>query len=36
MKTEFNVIRYDYSKVLPLDNIQKSVELALEEENGIR
>ena len=34
MKTEFNVIRYDYSKVLPLDNIQKSVELALEEENG--
>lgn len=34
MKTEFNVIRYDYSAVLPLDNIQKSVELAFEEELG--
>lgn len=34
MKTEFNVIRYDYSAVLPLDNIQKSVELAFEEEDG--
>lgn len=34
MKTEFNVIRYDYSAVLPLGNIQKSVELAFEEELG--
>jgi hypothetical protein len=33
MKTEFNVIRYDYSAALPLGNIQKSVELAFEEEN---
>lgn len=34
MKTEFNVIRFDYSAVLPLGNIQKSVELAFEEEVG--
>ena len=32
MKSTFNVIRYDYSAVLPLGNIQKSVELAFEEE----